>query len=129
MKLLLIIPYIVSMISGSQILKPAYNNQTTTASNYYNQTTEIPTSDSFIANSKQCYQCDFAVDKFRNINTLFNDQCVNQTISCDNTFCSTMLSKNQYDDEYRLQLGCMSENYCPEITEENTQHSEIMSDN
>jgi hypothetical protein len=102
MKLFLTIFSIASIISASKML---------------NQSIESSSTDSLITNTKQCYQCDLAVDNFIDINTMFNKQCANQKINCDNRFCSTMLSKNQYNGKYRLQLGCVSENYCNEINQ------------
>jgi hypothetical protein len=102
MKLFLTIFSIASIISASKML---------------NQAIESSSTDSLITNTKQCYQCDLAVDNFIDINTMFNKQCANQKINCDNRFCSTMLSKNQYNGKYRLQLGCVSENYCNEINQ------------
>jgi hypothetical protein len=99
--------YIVGSICGKQILPKNYNNQAI----------ESGPIDSFITNTKQCYQCDLAVDNFIDINTMFNKQCANQKINCDNRFCSTMLSKDQYNENYRLQLGCVSESYCDEINQ------------
>jgi hypothetical protein len=96
------------LVISKHILKSDHNNQAIVES--------VPT-DSFITNTKQCYQCDLVVDNFIDINTMFNKQCANQKIDCDNRFCSTMLSKNQYNEKYRLQLGCISENYCNEINQ------------
>ncbi len=107
MKLFLIIPCIMHLVIGKNILQPDYNNQAIES---------VPT-DSFITNTKQCYQCDLSIDNFIDINTMFNKQCANQKINCDNRFCSTMLSKNQYNENYRLQLGCVSKNYCDEINQ------------
>jgi hypothetical protein len=104
MKLLLIIPYIICLISGSKKLQTTYNKQTT----------GNPTTNSFIADSKQCYQCNFT-----DSNALFNSQCANQKIICDNNFCSTMLFRNKDDGEYTLQLGYIPENFCPKITGQN----------
>ena len=95
------------LVIGKNILKSDHNNQAIES---------VPI-DSFITNTKQCYQCDFAIDNFIDINTMFNKQCENQKIDCDNRFCSTMLSKNQYNENYRLQLGCVSKNYCDEINQ------------
>ena len=89
----------------------------------------LPKFSPHIEKLKQCYQCHFTVNNFIDTNTLFHDECTNKTISCDNAFCSTMLSKNQHDGKYTMQLGCISKNYCPEITEENTQYPEVISDN
>jgi hypothetical protein len=102
MKLFLTILSIASIISASKMPNQAIES--------------VPT-DSFITNTKQCYQCDLVVDNFIDINTMFNKQCANQKINCDNRFCSTMLSKNQYNENYRLQLGCVSKNYCDEINQ------------
>ena len=102
MKLFLTILSIASIISASKMP---------------NQAIESGPIDSFITNTKQCYQCDLVVDNFIDINTMFNKQCANQKINCDNRFCSTMLSKNQYNENYRLQLGCVSKNYCDEINQ------------
>jgi hypothetical protein len=99
--------YIVGSICGKQILPKNYNNPAIES---------VPI-DSFITNTKQCYQCDLAIDNFIDINTMFNKQCANQKINCDNRFCSTMLSKRQYNENYRLQLGCVSKNYCDEINQ------------
>ncbi len=107
MKLLLIMTYIIGGICGKQILPKNYNNPAIE---------NVPI-DSFITNTKQCYQCDLAVDNFIDINTMFNKQCANQKINCDNRFCSTMLSKRQYYENYRLQLGCVSKNYCDNINQ------------
>jgi hypothetical protein len=82
-----------------------------------NQAIESLPTDFSITNTKQCYQCDLVVDNFIDINTMFNKQCANQKINCDNRFCSTMLSKRQYNEKYRLQLGCVSKNYCDEINQ------------
>jgi hypothetical protein len=119
MKPLLIIYSLIGLINSKQILNSEHNDQTTE---------RIPTN-SFISNEKQCYKCDFTVDNFININNLFNDKCTNKTITCDDSFCSTILSKDKYYHRHTIKLGCMSKNYCPRIAENNTRHSEFTSDN
>jgi hypothetical protein len=122
MKLFVTISFIASVISiinGNNIPKPANHNQDM----------ESIFTDSLVTNTKQCYKCDFAIDNFIDTNTLLNDKCTNKTINCDNAFCSTILSKNKHYSKYTMQLGCISKNYCPKITEKNTQYPEVITDN
>ena len=129
MKLSLILFYILSVINSSEMLNITQNNQKTVEPNYYNKTIENPTSNFFIPSLKNCYRCSFATNNVIDTNTLFNEKCANKIISCDNTVCSTMLSRDKYDDKYILELGCVSENYCSKITEQNTQYLKDLTDN
>jgi hypothetical protein len=140
MKIFLLMPYILGLVTSKFIgdynqtmVNPAYNktiqnitsnNQTIVAVNNDNKTSE-----SFIANSKQCYQCSFIIDDSIGIKKLFNEHCSNKARNCDNTFCSIMLSRNQYGGKYILELGCVSENYCLEFNRENTEQSEAVNCN
>ena len=112
MKLFLLIPYIASLINSSPILNQ--NNQT-------NSTDFV----SVVNNLKQCYQCDFSIEDFTNASRLFNDNCINQTVNCNNNFCSLLLTNNKYDNKYAFKLGCISENYCSNLIEENTSNNHI----
>jgi hypothetical protein len=95
----------------------------------YNKTTENLTNNFFSENSKQCYQCDFTINNFMEIYTSFNDHCANQIVNCYDNVCSTLLSKNQDDNNYTLKLGCVSENYCPEFIKQNTKQFDKKSTN
>ena len=117
MKLFLFVPYIISLATGKFISD-------------YNHTIGSSTFDSSNINIKECYQCNFDTNTTENIIEMLHNQCKNYTIKCENNnFCSTTLANNQYNTKYRLQLGCLSENYCSKVTEKNIENDETVVDN
>ena len=116
MKLFLLIPYIASLINSSPILNQ--NNQA--------NGTDFGSVDN---NLKQCYQCNFPIDDFTNASRLFNDNCINQIVTCNNNLCGSSLVKNQINGNYTIKLGCALDNNCPEVIDEDTEYPEKTEDN